>query len=59
MGGGWFVKFDATTPARMSGLPLTLAINRVILQDIFLKYGVPKERGHTSSWVISYDNLDG
>lgn len=56
---GWLVKFDAATPARKSGLPLTLAINRVVLQDIFLKYGVPPERVHTSSTVISYNNIDG
>jgi len=55
---GWLVKFDAATPARKSGLPLTLAINRVVLQDIFLKYGVPEERVHTSSRVVSYKNLD-
>ena len=55
---GWLVKFDAATPAIRKGLPLTLAINRVVLQDIFLKYGVPKERVHTSSKVISYKNLD-
>ena len=62
MGGGkegWLVKFDAATPARKGGLPLTLAINRVVLQDIFLKYGVPRERVHTSSKVVSYTNIDG
>ena len=31
---GWLVKFDAATPALRCGLPLTLAINRVVLQDI-------------------------
>ncbi|KAL7531454.1 hypothetical protein ACHAWF_003776 [Thalassiosira exigua] len=56
---GWLVKFDAATPARKAGLLLTLAINRVVLQDIFLKYGVPEERVHTASRVVSYDNLDG
>lgn len=56
---GWLVKFDATTPAIKNGLPLTLAINRVALQDIFLKYGVPHERVHTSSRVVSYRNLRG
>ena len=54
---GWLVKFDAATPAKKCGLPLTLAINRVVLQDIFLKYGVPEERVHTSSKVVSYNNL--
>jgi zeaxanthin epoxidase len=56
---GWLVKFDAATPARKGGLPLTLAINRVVLQDIFLKYGVPRERVHTSSKVVSYTNIEG
>lgn len=55
---GWLVKFDAATPAKKCGLPLTLAINRVVLQDIFLKYGVPEERVHTASRVVSYENLD-
>ena len=55
---GWLVKFDAATPAKKCGLPLTLAINRVVLQDIFLKYGVPQERVHTASKVISYNNLE-
>lgn len=54
---GWLVKFDAATPARRKGLPLTLAINRVVLQDIFLKYGVPAERVHTNSRVVAYRNL--
>lgn len=55
---GWLVKFDAATPAAKKGLPLTLAINRVVLQEIFLKYGVPEERIHTASRVVSYRNLD-
>jgi len=55
---GWLVKFDAATPAMRKGLPLTLAINRVVLQEIFLKYGVPEERIHTASRVVSYKNLD-
>ena len=55
---GWLVKFDAATPAREKGLPLTLAINRVVLQEIFLKYGVPPERVHTKARVISYNNTD-
>lgn len=54
---GWLVKFDAATPAQKKGLPLTLAINRVALQDIFLKYGVPRERVFTSSRVMSYRNV--
>ena len=53
---GWLVKFDAATPAREKGLPLTLAINRVVLQAIFLKYGVPPERIHTNARVVSYNN---
>ncbi|CAB9498837.1 Zeaxanthin epoxidase, chloroplastic [Seminavis robusta] len=55
---GWLVKFDAATPARKKGLPLTLAINRVVLQEIFLKYGVPPERVHTNARVMSYDTYD-
>jgi zeaxanthin epoxidase len=55
---GWLVKFDAASPAIRCGLPLTLAINRVALQEIFLKYGVPEERVHTSNRVLSYENLD-
>ena len=54
---GWLVKFDAATPARRCGLPLTLAINRVVLQDIFVKYGVPAERIHTGSRVVGYKNF--
>ena len=54
---GWLVKFDAATPAIKCGLPLTLAINRVVLQEIFLKYGVAEERVHTSSRVVSYRTL--
>jgi len=53
---GWLVKFDAATPAIKKGLPLTLAINRVVLQDIFLKYGVPEERVHTCSRVVGYED---
>ena len=55
---GWLVKFDAATPAQRKGLPLTLAINRVVLQEIFLKYGVPQERVHTASRVVGYKNLN-
>jgi len=55
---GWLVKFDAASPAIRCGLPFTLAINRVALQEIFLKYGVPSERVHTSNRVLSYKNLD-
>lgn len=54
---GWLVKFDAATPALKRDLPLTLAINRVVLQEIFLKYGIPRERVHTSSRVMSYENM--
>jgi zeaxanthin epoxidase len=54
---GWLVRFDAATPALRKGLPLTLAINRVVLQEIILKYGVGvAERVHTRSRVVSYDN---
>lgn len=56
---GWLVKFDAATPARKCGLPLTLAINRVVLQDIFLKYGIPSERVKTSCAVTGYTNVEG
>jgi len=56
---GWLVQFDAATPALRHGLPLTLAINRVVLQDIFLKYGVPAERIHTAQRVVGYENLGG
>jgi len=54
---GWLVKFDAATPALKKGLPLTLAINRVALQEIFLKYGVPEERVRIGTRVVSYENL--
>lgn len=54
---GWLVKFDAASPAIRCGLPLTLAVNRVVLQDIFLKYGVPEERIHTNQRVLRYENL--
>eukprot|EP00977_Amphora_coffeiformis_P027919 scaffold34663_cov205-Amphora_coffeaeformis.AAC.6 len=54
---GWLVKFDASTPALRCGLPLTLAINRVALQEIFLKYGVPRERIHIGQRVVGYQNL--
>lgn len=54
---GWLVKFDAATPAIKCGLPLTLAINRVVLQEIFLKYGIAEERVRTSSRVVAYKNL--
>ena len=56
---GWLVKFDAASPAIRCGLPLTLAINRVALQEIFLKYGVPEERVHTANRVLSYQNMEG
>jgi len=55
---GWLVKFDAATPARRKRLPLTLAINRVVLQEIFLKYGVPPDLVlRTGCRVVSYENL--
>lgn len=54
---GWLVKFDAASPALRCNLPLTLAINRVALQETFLKYGVPEERVHTANKVMSYENL--
>ena len=56
---GWLVQFDAATPALQHGLPLTLAINRVVLQEIFLKYGVPAERIHTAQRVVRYENVKG
>jgi len=52
------VKFDAATLALRCGLPLTLPINRAVLQEIFLKYGVPKERVHIAQRVMGYTNLD-
>jgi zeaxanthin epoxidase len=55
---GWLVKFDAATPARLKGLPLTLAINRVVLQEIFLKYGIPSHRVHTNTRAMYYNNTD-
>jgi len=54
---GWLVKFDAATPAQSKGLPLTLAINRVVLQEIFLKYGVPEERIHIGNRVVGYTKI--
>mgnify|MGYP006144663537 CR=1 FL=1 len=56
---GWLVKFDAASPAIRCALPLTIAINRVALQELFLEYGVPEERVHTANMVLSYGNLDG
>jgi zeaxanthin epoxidase len=52
---GWLVKFDAATPALRKRLPLNHAINRVALQDIFLKYGLPPERLRVSSRIVSYN----
>ena len=54
---GWLVKFDAATPALRKGLPLTLAINRVALQEILLTYGFPRNRVVTNRRVVSYHNV--
>jgi len=54
MQGDWLVRFDTLEPALEAGLTPTVVIDRPVLQQIILKYGLPADTVQIKSRVESY-----
>ena len=52
--GRWLCEFDTRKPAEAKGLPLTLAIERPLLQTILLRHCVPPELVHNNRRLTGY-----
>jgi zeaxanthin epoxidase len=41
--GDWLVQFDTLQPALQAGLPPTVVVDRPVIQQILLNYGIPED----------------
>ena len=55
--GDWLVRFDTLQPALEAGLPATVVVDRPVIQQIFLKHGIPDGTVRIKSRVASYEEL--
>ena len=55
--GDWLVRFDTVGPAIEAGLPATVVVDRPVIQQIFLKHGIPEGTVRIGSRVESYEDL--
>mmetsp|Transcript_29014 Transcript_29014/g.85843 ORF Transcript_29014/g.85843 Transcript_29014/m.85843 type:complete len:622 (-) Transcript_29014:109-1974(-) len=55
--GDWLVRFDTVGPALEAGLPATVVVDRPVIQQILVKYGLPEGTVRIASRVQSYENL--
>lgn len=55
--GDWLVRFDTIGPALEAGLPATVVVDRPVIQQIFVKHGVPEGTVRIKSRVQSYEDL--
>jgi zeaxanthin epoxidase len=55
--GDWLVRFDTVGPAIEAGLPATVVVDRPVIQQIFLKHGLPEGTVRIASRVQSFEDL--
>lgn len=55
--GDWLVRFDTLGPALEAGLPATVVVDRPVIQQIFLRHGIPDGTVRIQSRVKHYEEL--
>eukprot|EP00542_Grammatophora_oceanica_P009828 CAMPEP_0194041736 /NCGR_PEP_ID=MMETSP0009_2-20130614/13587_1 /TAXON_ID=210454 /ORGANISM="Grammatophora oceanica, Strain CCMP 410" /LENGTH=620 /DNA_ID=CAMNT_0038685339 /DNA_START=26 /DNA_END=1888 /DNA_ORIENTATION=- len=55
--GDWLVRFDTIGPALEAGLPATVVVDRPVIQQIFVKHGIPDGTVRIASRIQSYKDL--
>lgn len=55
--GDWLVRFDTIGPALEKGLPATVVVDRPVIQQIFVKHGIPEGTVRISSRIQTYEDL--
>lgn len=56
--GDWLVRFDTIGPALEAGLPATVVVDRPVIQQIFVKHGIPEGAVRIGSRIQSYETQD-
>jgi len=54
--GDWLVRFDTLGPAMEAGLPATLVVDRPVIQQIMLKYGLNSADVRIDSRIVQYED---
>mmetsp|Transcript_19792 Transcript_19792/g.27471 ORF Transcript_19792/g.27471 Transcript_19792/m.27471 type:complete len:616 (+) Transcript_19792:174-2021(+) len=55
--GDWLVRFDTIGPALEAGLPATVVVDRPVIQQIFVKHGIPEGTVRIKSRVSTFEDL--
>jgi zeaxanthin epoxidase len=55
--GDWLVRFDTLGPALEAGLPATVVVDRPVIQQIFVKHGLPEGTVRIKSRIQSFEDL--
>lgn len=55
--GDWLVRFDTIGPALEAGLPATVVVDRPVIQQIMVKYGIPEGTVRIKSRIDSFEDL--
>mmetsp|Transcript_39172 Transcript_39172/g.94714 ORF Transcript_39172/g.94714 Transcript_39172/m.94714 type:complete len:579 (+) Transcript_39172:316-2052(+) len=55
--GDWLVRFDTLGPAMEKELPATVVVDRPVIQQIFVKHGLPASSVRIQSRIVSYEDL--
>jgi len=55
--GDWLVRFDTLGPALEAGLPATVVVDRPVIQQIFVKHGLPDGTVRIKSRIQSFEDL--
>lgn len=55
--GDWLVRFDTIGPALEAGLPETVVVDRPVIQQIFVKHGIPEGTVRIKSRIESFEDL--
>lgn len=55
--GDWLVRFDTIGPALEKGLPATVVVDRPVIQQIFVKHGIPEGTVRIQSRIQTYEDL--
>lgn len=55
--GDWLVRFDTIGPALEAGLPVTVVVDRPVIQQILVKHGFPEGTVRIKSRIEAYKDL--
>jgi len=55
--GDWLVRFDTIGPALEAGLPVTVVVDRPVIQQILVKHGFPEGTVRIKSRIETYEDL--